>query len=206
MEAHNTQKESKQMLSQLKDYFYLIDLGIGYSIPVFVYVLYQLRIVTKVTWQLFWIGAAIGLLWEVPIFVLSAEATPYPIVEWIQPLPFHYLIFMLCHTIWDGGLFLAGILLVRMLCSPPWFERFSFGELLMFLCYGQVSALLVELSSTFNDGWVYLHGYWWNPTLFLFNGHPITLLPQFVWFLAPVLFYLCVLEAQTRIILNPHSG
>jgi hypothetical protein len=189
-------EEIKQMLSQLKANFYLIDLLVGYSMPVFVYGLYRVRVVTKVTWQLFWVGAAIGLLWEVPIFVLSAEATPYPIIEWINPLPYHYLIFMLCHTLWDGGLFLAGMLLVCLLSSPPRFERFSFRELFMFLCYGQVSALLVELASTFSDGWVYLHGYWWNPTLFLFNGHPITLLPQLVWFVAPVLFYLCALNAN----------
>jgi hypothetical protein len=169
--------------------FYYVDLMIGFLLPVFFYLLYRCGKTDKTIWRLFWIGALIGLAWEAPIFVLSGQNTSIPVITWIRPLPVHYVIFMIAHTLWDGGLFLINVWLVRVFCPPPWFKQYNFRQLAVFLIYGQISALMVECASVLNDGWVYVAGYWWNPTLFELAGRPITLLPQLIWLAAPVVYY-----------------
>jgi len=176
----------------LKAGFYYADLIIGFSFPVFFYLIYRTDKAGKTIWRLFWLGAVIGLAWEVPIFILSAEHTYFPVISWIRPLPFHYIVFMIAHTLWDGGLFLIGVWIVRIFCLPPWFNKFKVKELAVLVIYGQISSLMVEASSVLNDGWVYVTGYGWNPILFELAGHPITLLPQLIWLAAPVVYYLVI--------------
>ncbi len=176
--------------------YYALDLLIGYGAPWVVFGLYRAGRVDRFAWRLFWLGCVLGLTWEIPMFVLSGEDTGVPLLVWIRPLPVRYGILMVSHTLWDGGLFLVGVWWVRRLCRAPCFAVFRWQELAVLLVYGQVSELLVELSSTLNDGWVFVTGYWWNPTLFQFNGHPITAMPQLVWLAAPVVFYLIALPMR----------
>jgi len=182
------------MLALFQSAYYVLDLLIGYGAPLVVFALYRTQRLDRWWWRLFWVGCALGLTWEIPMFVLSGEDTGLPLLHWVRPLPVHYLILMGSHTLWDGGLFLVGVWLVRRLCHSPSFRSFRWQELAVLLVYGQVSELLVELSSTLNDGWVFVTGYGWNPTLFHFNGHPITLMPQLVWLVAPVVFYWIALK------------
>ena len=190
------------MRELFQDAYYWMDLGVGYSAPVIVYLLLRMKRIDQVVWRLFWVGCLIGLTWEIPMFVLSAEDTGLPVLVWVRPPPVHYLVLMVSHTLWDGGLFLVGMWLVHRLCRAPAFQVFRWKELAVLLLYGQLSELMVELSSTLNDSWAFIPGYWWNPTLFWFNEHPITLMPQLVWLVAPVLFYLAALRlcggAETR--------
>ncbi len=169
--------------------YYGLDLVLGFGAPVVTYGLVRTGRVDRVIWRLFWLGCLLGLLWEVPIFVLSAESTSLPLITWVRPPPVPYPVLLVSHTLWDGGLFLVGVWLVHRLCPSPVFARFSFRELAVLWIFGQVSALAVELSSVLNDGWVYLSCYAWNPPLFHVHGHPLTLLPQLVWAVAPVVFY-----------------
>ncbi len=182
------------MLELFQSSYYALDLLIGYAAPLVVFGLYRAGRVDRFVWRLFWVGCALGLTWEVPMFVLSGEDMGVPLLVWIRPLPAHYVIFMVSHTLWDGGLFLVGVWLVRRLCRAPSFEAFRWQELGVLLVWGQVSELMVELSSTLNDGWVFITEYGYNPTLLQFNGHPITLMPQLVWLAAPVVFYLIALR------------
>lgn len=173
--------------------YYYADLIIGFLFPIFFYFLYRTGKADKTIWRLFWLGAAIGLAWEVPIFVLS-QHTSFPIISWIRPLPFHYIIFVIAHTLWDGGLFLIGVWIVRVFCPLPRFKQFKVKELAVFMIYGQISSLMVEISSVVNDGWVYVADHWWNPVLFELAGRPITLLPQLIWLAAPVVYYLVLVK------------
>lgn len=182
------------MLELFQSSYYALDLLIGYGAPAVVLALYRIGRIDRFTWRLFWLGCTLGLTWEIPMFVLSGEATGLPLLTWVRPLPVPYGILMVSHTLWDGGLFLIGVWLVRRLCRPPTFAIFRWQELAVLLVYGQLSELLVELSSTLNDGWVFVTDYGWNPTLFHFHGHPITLMPQLVWLGAPVIFYLIALR------------
>jgi len=185
--------------------YYWTDLIIGYTFPFFVYGLFRAGRVSNAVWRLYWLGCLVGLFWEVPIFILSGQSTPLPIIFFARELPVHYLVLMVCHTLWDGGLFLAGVWLVHLLCPDPILTRFRWRELAVFLLWGQTSALAVELSSTLNDGWVYVSGYWWNPVLFTFNDHPVTVLPQLIWMVAPVVYYLAVIRnKEEKIVRNFH--
>ena len=178
--------------------YYVLDLLVGFGSPFLVYALYRRDKVEKLVWHLFWVGAAIGLTWEIPIFVLSAETSDWATIRWVQPLPLHYSVFLLSHTLWDGGLFLVGVWLARRLCDSSWWTRFDAKALAVMLLWGQLSELLVEVSSTSNDGWAYITGYAWNPTLFERNGHAITLFPQLVWLAAPMLYYAALLALTRR--------
>ena len=96
--------------------------------------------------RLFWLGVAIGLTWEVPIFLNSLLAVS-PIVGFIREPPLHPLVFMLAHSFWDGGLFLVGLALVRALCPHPVLASFRWRELGVLILWGQASELAVEVGS-----------------------------------------------------------
>ncbi len=185
------------MMELFKEYYYYLDLLVGYLSPVVLFLMLRSGRIDGFMWRVFWLGALLGALWEAPIFILSGEATALPIIVWHNPLPAHYVVFLICHSLWDGLLFVIGARLVAVLCRGPHFLSFRFRELAVLVLWGQASALMVELSSTMNDGWSYIE-YAWNPVLFLFNGHNITALIQVVWAAAPVLFYLAAIRLNTR--------
>ena len=37
--------------------------------------------------------------------------------------PVNYLVLMICHTLWDGALFVTGVWVVRLFCASPTFTR-----------------------------------------------------------------------------------
>lgn len=185
------------MLEIFKDAYYYLDLLVGFLSPVIFYFLYRKGWIDRFVWHFFWFGVVVGLTWEIPIFVLSAESTSLPIITWVRPLPTPYLVFLVCHALWDGLIFVIGIWLVYGSCREPWFMRFRWPEFLVFLVWGQVSELLVELSSTLNDGWVYLP-HWWNPSIFQVNGHPVTWLLQIVWAVASIGYYGLLVKLRPR--------
>lgn len=178
-------------------HFYTIDLLIGLSLPVYIHFSSRSRSDGDGIVRLFWIGVAIGLVWEIPLF-LSAIFAANPVVEFIREPPLHPSIFMLAHAFWDGGIFLAGIALVRALCASPILSRFRWQELAILLLWGQLSELAVEAVSVLNQAWVYGDAHAWNPVLFRVAGHPITLVPQLIWLVAPVVYYLCALHLTRR--------
>jgi len=194
------------MIETFSDYYYHLDLLVGFSSPVVFYLLYRTGRIDRFLWRFFWIGVAVGATWEIPIFVLSGEPTSLPLISWVRPLPAHYLVFMVCHSLWDGLLFVIGIRLINLICPKPVLRRFSWKELAVLVAWGQVSELIVELSSTLNDGWVF-YEYWWNPVIFHFNGHNIAVLMQVVWFAAAVIYYFLLLKLGQKYIDNvPEFG
>lgn len=64
------------------------------------------------------LGTLIGLVWELPVFGLSAW-TNTPIIEWATPLPLPTVVFLLAHSVWDGPLLTMGWLLARALTGEP---------------------------------------------------------------------------------------
>ncbi len=147
--------------------------------------------------QLFWLGVAIGLTWEIPIF-LSAIFASDPIVGFLREPPLDPFVFMVAHSFWDGGLFLLGLTFVGALCAHPVLARFRWPELAVLILWGQVSEFAVEIVSVLNQGWVYHGGRAWNPVLFHVAGHPLTLVPQLIWLAAPIVYYLLALRLMRR--------
>jgi len=178
----------------LRQNFFLIDFAIGAAIPLTVLALYRAERISSFSWFLFWGGTAIGLIWEIPLSTLDGLGI-VDIFHFITPPPAHFSIIIVSHSFWDGGLFLAGVWLVNRFCPPPRFAAFSGRELAVLMIWGQVQELAVELTSTGLGGWEYLPA-WWNPSLFLSNGHHITLVPQLIWLAAPVLFYAAALKVR----------
>jgi hypothetical protein len=185
------------MFDIFKETYYYLDLLIGFLSPLLFYFLYKTGRIEKFLWHFFWIGVLVGTTWEIPIFVLSGESTSVPIVTWTRPLIAHYLVFMISHCLWDGLIFVIGIWLVYRICRKPFFQHFRWSEMLVFLIWGQASELLVELSSTLNDGWAFIQ-YWWNPVIFQFNGHNITWLMQIVWAAASIGYYVLLIKLKPK--------
>ena len=69
--------------------------------------------------------------------------------------------------------------------------------MLVLLIWGQASELLVEFSSTLNDGWAFIQ-YWWNPAIFQFNGHNITWLMQVIWAAASIGYYVLLIKLKPK--------
>ncbi len=172
----------------LQTYFYILDFFIAGIILGLVTILYLAGRISRFYWILFWVGCALGLTWELGCNINMLVSENYPVARFITPPPFHFIFAVISHSIWDGGLFLIGAILVHKICTPPWFETFKMSELLVLLIWGQVQALAVEILSVFSSAWEWIV-YWWNPSLFIFHGHAVTLLPQLIWLLAMLIFY-----------------
>ncbi len=177
--------------------YFWIDFSLGTGIFLLVILLRVTRRIQRVTWILYWVGFILGLCWELPMSIANEIGVPYAPARFITPLPVHYSVIVITHSWWDGGLFLVGLWLVMKLCKEPPFDTFRFQDLGVMIAWGQVSELLVELSSTYAGGWEFIE-HWWNPVLFRFNGHNITLLPQLIWLVASVVFYLIVIRVYPK--------
>jgi hypothetical protein len=177
----------------LKTWFWWLDLAIATWVTLWVVVF--CRGTPRRRWirRLFWLGAAIGLTWEVPLF-LSTTFAGSPVIVMLSSPPIHPLGLIVAHALWDGGLFLAGVALIGLTCPRPILTRFRWRELGVLLLWGQLSELTVELGGVTNEAWSYVAGFPFNPTLFHVAGHPITLMPQLIWFAAPLVFYLTALR------------
>ena len=173
----------------------------GIVICLTVFVLYKMELIDKFLWLLYWVGFAVGLCWEIPLSIAD-DYSIYPPVTYLAPRPFpppfSTIAIMITASLWDGGLFLLGVLFVKLICSEPYFDRFKGKELGILIIYGQISELLVELISSSGSGWEY-NVYWWNPLLFVFNGRNITLMPQLIWFAAPIAFYIIALKLKSKL-------
>jgi hypothetical protein len=172
---------------------------VGILIFIAVYYLYKSKRIAKYSWLLFWVGFILGLLWEVPL-IIANEISPFPPARYIIPTPlpspYSSIVIIITHSLWDGGLFLLGVWFIQLICKKPILEKFKVSELLVLIIYGQISTLIVELLSTSSNGWEY-NVYLWNPLLFIFNGHNITLLPQLIWLAAPIVFYFIALKLKS---------
>lgn len=186
--------------------FYWFVWAVGFVILVVVVVLYALKHINKNTWNLFWLGFVLGMLWELPMSIANELAIvsnyALPPATFITPTPLQgplaVIVISVSHSFWDAGLFLLGVFFVKLFCKEPYFDRFNIKELLVLIIFGQIQELVVELTSTFSDAWVF-NTYWWNPALFVFNGHNITLMPQLIWLVASIVFYFISL----KIVKNP---
>ncbi len=187
----------KLLMDLLKTNFYWIDFSIATAALIAVFLLYRAKVIGKYAWHLFWLGFALGLCWEAPLSLLNQYSVTHPAAKFLTPLPTHFSVLIIMHSFWDGGLFLIGVGLVYLANKARWFEKFQVRELLILIAWGQASELWVELMSTYNQGWAYIP-YWWNPSLFKFNGSDITLLPQLIWLVAPVIYYFAALKLKSR--------
>jgi|WetSurMetagenome_2_1015567.scaffolds.fasta_scaffold426939_2 hypothetical protein len=175
--------------------FYWIDIAIAVSIPVIFIILYVTRSISRYVWILFWVGCCIGATWEIPFYFIGPDFSQNPLYILRTPTPYPLFFLHFVHCFWDGGLLVLGYLFVRLFCRPPHFVRFRAAELAVLLVWGGLQELAVELLSTGSAGWAFIPR-WWNPSMFMFNGAHITLMPQLIWVAAPIVFYLVALRIR----------
>lgn len=156
-------------------------------------------------WLLFALGCALGATWELGFGLLGPGETETPLYVWIEPggMPLDpqptaeggwgSIIGLGLVILWDGGLFVAGLGLVRWLLPPPTLTRFDLRELGVLLAWGQLQSLVVEMVAIAAGLWGYLPQ-WYNPALFPFMYGHITLAPQLVWLIACPIFYVAALR------------
>ena len=183
------------------DYFLLIgDFTVAAALVIGFYFAYKNNRIYSEYYTLFWIGCLIGSAWEFtflflgPEFLHSVKEWPYGLGGWPRKLS---------HSIWDGGLFMLGIYFCKRYLSDPLFRSFNKKELGIMLSWGIFQELLVEY--LFNGRvWIY-EPLPWNPIIIpvLPGSAPLspgyTLIPQAVWIIAPILFYLiCLRIMQTK--------
>lgn len=181
------------MYAMFKAAFWWLDLAIAIGVTTYVLVGCRSGERGRFITRLFWLGVAIGLAWEVPIFI-SARFAQNPVIELFSQPPVPTLTLILFHSLWDGGLFLAGVALIWLVVGRPVLQGFSWVELGVLILWGQLSELAVEIGGVTNDAWGYVGGFWWNPVLFHVDGHPITLMPQLIWLAAPIVYYIVALQ------------
>jgi len=178
--------------------FFVIDFGIAVAAPLSAWLLYRMGRIGRFEWALFWLGFALGLTWEIPMQALNAAGPEWAVHGYVRLPPAPNWVIAIMHSFWDGGLFLIGVGVVRLLRGPAAFTRLSGVELAALIVWGQASELWVELTATFGEAWFYLVKPW-NPALFKFNGQDITLMPQLIWLAAPVVFYFGALWLRRKI-------
>lgn len=165
------------------------DVLVAVSILLFFTAGYATGKISRNIFYLFWAGVLLGAVWEFGFFLVGPEFSATPAFVRTSPWPLPAFLQPLLHTFWDGAIFMTGILIVRKLLPGPHFHRFSIAELSVFLVWGQVQEFAVEMLAIQADLWTYTP-LWWNPVLFQWNGGHVTLMPQLIWFVAPVIFYL----------------
>jgi hypothetical protein len=160
------------------------DIAIGLAIPAATAILYFTgRIQRKHLWLMAW-GFAVGSTWEFTFFFLG-DSIHAMSTEW--PLPIITL--HLSHTFWDAGLFIIGYwLCLLILKTPDCCTRFRWIELTIMLLWGAAQEFVVEL---LGNGviWEYQVKSW-NPVWITIGDQGYTVLPQLIWLIAPVIYYL----------------
>jgi hypothetical protein len=119
--------------------FYWIDLAIAPAIPGVFVVLYRTHRIDRFSWAMFWIGCGIGALWEIPFYFIGPAFSSDPLYVLKTPIPYFLFLLHAVHCFWDGGLFMAGVLLVTKLCRRPHFASFRFQELAVLLFVGRTA-------------------------------------------------------------------
>lgn len=159
----------------------------------------------KIYWRYFCVGAAIGMCWEIG-FTYSGMG--YPIIaggaanvggQDLSDLPNYIILPILFMTaIWDGGLFVAGLVIARLALGAKIEACFGWAAMLIMLVWGQAQSFFIEIYAIENGMWAYAATPA-NPKLFHWAEAQITLIPQLVWFAGYFVFYWAVLRSTQKI-------
>jgi hypothetical protein len=166
-----------------------IALIVGSSSPIIFFLLYQLGYVSKKIITLFIIGICVGLSWEIP-FALAGDSFHLILVDWPIDLP---LVRNINYAFLDGLIFLIGIFFCnKILKSDNYLYMFNSKALAIMIIWGSVSEFLIDLNCN-GKLWLFLDN-WYNPVFISINGNNLTLLPQLIWLVAPIVYYFAVLK------------
>ncbi len=169
------------------------DIAIGLAIPLVTASLYfSRRIQSRHLYLMAW-GFAVGSTWEFAFYLLG-DTLHTVIVDWPMPI----ITLHLSHTFWDAGLFIIGYwLCMLILKSPDCCTHFRWIELTIMWLWGGGQAIVVEV---LGNGVIWEYKVLsWNPVWLTVGGQSYTLLIQVIWMLAPVVYYLGVIQINKKL-------
>lgn len=179
--------------------FLIGDYAVAVILVLYFVIGYKKGKVSKAMFIAFWIGCLIGSTWEFT-FMLLGDGFAYAVNPW--PWGLSGWPKKLAHSIWDGGLFMTGVLFCRkLLGADNRFTKWDWREFGIIEVWGIGQELLVEY--LFNGRvWVYVP-LPWNPVIIpplpgSATTVGYTLIPQAVWVIAPIVFYYLLLKVVAR--------
>jgi hypothetical protein len=155
--------------------------------------LFALGKVTKREILFFITGFLVGCVFEFFIWFMGPSFF-FVKMPWPLPWPTYYI----CHSLWDGGLFMAGYFLAGILLRKPrtiLCTVFDWRELAVMTAWGAITAFFVEVSGN-GIIWQYIPQRW-NPAWTTIGGQSYTIFIQAVWLVVPAVFY-CICLAISR--------
>lgn len=170
-----------------------LDVVVGLAVPVALTAGARARLLRAGDLRRYWLGVALGLTWEVPLFVAGTGHLGPPAWVFLSPFPLPSVGLVAVHALWDGGLLLAGTWFVRLARPGPHFVRPRVGEAAVLVAWGQLQELVVEVVAIAGGAWTY-RSTAWNPAIVAVGPGELTLVPQLVWLVAPLVYYWLVLR------------
>ena len=71
-----------------------------------------------------------------------------------------------------------------------------FTALLIMIIWGSFSEFLVDLNGN-GKLWLFIEN-WYNPVFITINDNGLTIIPQLIWFVAPIIYYFTVLKCLSK--------
>jgi hypothetical protein len=166
---------------------------IGNSAPLFFIVLYKTQKISRELFNLYFLGVLVGLTWEIP-FALAGKSFHLILIDWPIDLP---LVRNITYSFIDGLIFVAGVFLAKaFLKNKQFLYNYSSTALLIMILWGSFSEFLVDLNGN-GKLWLFIEN-WYNPVFITINDNGLTIIPQLIWFVAPILYYFTVLKCLSK--------
>ena len=166
---------------------------VGNSAPLVFFLFYKYRIISKELFNLYFLGVLVGLSWEIP-FALAGKSFHLILIDWPIDLP---LVRNITYSFIDGLIFFIGVLLAKAYLKNRHFVyKFNSTALLIMIIWGSFSEFLVDLNGN-GKLWLFIEN-WYNPVFVTINGNGLTIIPQLIWFVAPIVYYFTVLKCLSK--------
>ena len=92
---------------------------------------------------------------------------------------------------------MAGVFLAKVfLKNKQFLYNYSSTALLIMILWGSFSEFLVDLNGN-GKLWLFIEN-WYNPVFITINDNGLTIIPQLIWFVAPILYYFTVLKCLSK--------
>ena len=166
---------------------------IGNSAPLLFIILLKTEKISTEFFNLYFLGVLVGLTWEIP-FALAGKSFHLILIDWPIDFP---LVRNITYSFIDGLIFIAGVLLAKAyLKNKHFLYKFNSTALLIMIIWGSFSEFLVDLNGN-GKLWLFLEN-WYNPVFITINDNGLTIIPQLIWFIAPIVYYLTVLKYLSK--------
>ena len=200
-------------MGDLAKYQWITDLILPSLAIIIMCWLYLARKCDLAIFLAFWAGCLIGAIWEFTFDLLGDSFTVHEGCHFVannevclteNPLPRWYI--SLAHTIEDGGIFMIGVGLAWLILGRnkrEHFTRWHWGEFGIIWAWGVISNYLVDWTSIGKTFLFIPSEYnpaYYETSLFSANGEtlPYTVVPDAIWYVATIPFYLVLLWLKRR--------